>query len=733
MGVIRKLICSVFIVLFTVLTPITIHAEDGPRSSAFSSPLDDIFNSKNANDHIRYRDNYSLDTIDGSMFSLSDSIQNGLNSFANVLFQVQVVFAYMLITVFYYSFELDIYGMLSEVVNTFMHEMKTSIFDELSLIAILILGLFFIIKVIQNQKTQVWVAIIQTALIVAIALYFFSNPMQILKHVDNGSKAVSKSVLAGTFKANNSGASPQSAVMAAVDNIWSAYVHQPWQMLEFGNMEMAKREENKILSLPPGSKERKEYIKKLAEDEKHFTPDWGVKRLGLQIAYAIPLILIFAVIAIMCFFMISYQVLTILFTLLGAFVLVMALIPFFGMKILQNWAAKIIGFASIKVIICFCIGVMLAFMTAIFKLSDQYGWILTLLLVVIIVLSIIWKREALLEIFTLIRLTPQNPSMINKQLRKDSNVESKINGYMGSRMSGFRNKKPGNSEEKSNGKLSDKNETKGTSDNTKDEKPKKPKKQKEKQKSNSGSTGRKEVGQPYSSSSNGNAFTPEASYSGILNEMNDDQTEDNNNFRQLMKKAEEILQKQYEISKMEAENKADKLQKEPEYSSFVRKADTREALGAPKFEQREIIAVANNLQKIVDAGGSPEELLSRNETSKSPEAESRPRDVIGLVVNGQQQSIDRGEAYKIIVQDAAKDYTNEFNQEYNKKYDDKFFEDLIKRYGQQNVRQILSRMKEVKEKEGNIKNPAGYLTQSLKNSSMENGGSMRSKGADKID
>ncbi|EPR12056.1 hypothetical protein L323_09935 [Ruminiclostridium papyrosolvens C7] len=729
---IRKVICSVLIILFTALTPVTIHAEDTPSSSAFSSPLDDIFNSKNANDHIRYRDNYSLDTIDGSMFSLSDTFQNGLNSFANVLFQVQVVFAYMLITVFYYSFELDIYGMLSEVVNTFMHEMKTSIFDELSLIAILILGLFFIVKVIQNQKTQVWVAIIQTALIVAIALYFFNNPMQILKQVDNGSKAISKSVLAGTFKANNSGASPESAVMAAVDNIWSAYVHQPWQMLEFGNMEMAKREENKILSLPPGSKERKEYIKKLAEDEKHFTPDWGVKRLGLQIAYAIPLILIFAVIAIMCFFMISYQVLTILFTLLGAFVLVMALIPFFGMKILQNWAAKIIGFASIKVIICFCIGVMLAFMTAIFKLSDQYGWILTLLLVVIIVLSIIWKREALLELFTLIRLTPHNPSMINKQLRKDSNVESRINNFMGSGMSGFRKGKTGNPDEKKS--KSDAKKPADTSEKIKAEESSEagdgPKKRKAKKSVSSGD--KSGSGQSYTGSS-GNSPNTEASYSGILNEMNDDQTEDNNNFRQLMKKAEEILQKQYEISKMEAENKADKLQKEPEYSSFVRKADTREALGAPKFEQREIIAVANNLQKIVDAGGSPEELLSRNETSKSSEDESRPKDVIGLVVNGQQQSIDRGEAYKIIVQDAAKDYTNEFNQKYNKKYDDKFFEDLIKRYGKQNVRQILSRMKEVKEKEGNIKNPAGYLTQSLKNSSMENGGSMRSKGADKID
>ena len=708
----KKFICTILIIIFTILSPSAMYA-DSPSSAALP-PLDKLFDGQNTNEYIGYRENYYLDTIDAGMFSISEQAENIINVIANVLFLLQVQIGYMLVTVFYYAFEIDIYRILSGVVEVFTNEMKKSIFDELSLIAILFLGIFFIIKIIQNQKTQVWVAILQTSLIVALAMYFFTNPLQLLQKVDNGTKEISQTILDGTYKATNKGASANSAVMAAANNIWYVFVHQPWQMLEFGNMEMAKKEERNILTNAPKSETRKEYIKKLAEDEEHFTPDWGIKRLGLILLYFIPISIIFIVILIMCLLMLAYQVLTVLFVLLGVIVFLLALIPFFGTRLLQNWASKIIGFASIKVIVCFCIGVMLAFISSIFKVSDQYGWLITVLLEVVIVGAIIWKKDELFELFTFIRLAPQNPSMVNKQLRKDTNVESKVNNLIKSRNSGFRNSKSSDYEdgyESGEEKL-------------------------EKNKSSTNSTG--SVTKPKSLSNRSIATktkgeTSEQPYSNqLFNEMEQNQSEDNNNFKQLMKKAEEILEKQYEISKMDSEKKAEQMNKEPEYSTFVNKVDTREALGAPKFEQREIIAVAKNLQRIIDSGGKAEDLLKKNEGKEAPR-ENRPKDVISLVVNGQQQNMDKNEAYKIVLQDASKEYAQEFNEDYGKKYDSKFMEGLIKRYGQQNVRLILNRMKDLQKSEGGIKNPAGYLTQSLKNVPSETGGSMRSKGAEKIE
>lgn len=798
----RKLIILMLVILFAAVLPAGVYA-DSPSSAALPR-LEDLFDGQNNDTYLQYRENYKLDLKEPGMFSFSEQAGSMANSFANVLFYLQVECGYLLITIFYYAFELDIYGMLSGVMETFVAQMKTSLFDELSLLAIVFLGIYFVIKVVQDQKTQVWVAILQTAIIVAIAMYFFTSPTEMLQQVDKGSKAISTSVLTGTYKSVNNGASPDSAVMAACNNIWYIYVHQPWQMLEFGNIEMAKREEQNILKYSPDSEERQEYIEKLSEDEVHFTFGWGWSRIGLILLYLIPILVMFAVIVVLSLLMLAYQVLTLLFTLLGVFVFILALVPFFGMRLIQNWLSKVLGFAFIKVIVCFALGVMLAFISSIFSISDQYGWLLTVILEVMVVVTIFWKKNELVELFTMIRLAPQNPSMINRQIRRDANVEGKINDYMGARLTGFRDRKslkdrennaempakhnkadkklskaiqensdgktekvkPGSAVDSektgtiksrnavNNGKTekvrsagvgnngkTDKVRSNGTAGNgktekieaggTADSKKAKTVNSKNDNKSRSNNKQTQNANAPQSSSERKQTGVPAGQdYNRVFSEMSQDQSEDNNNFRQLMKKAEEILQKQYEISKLESENKAEKLNKEPEYSSFVQKVDTRETLGAPKFDQREIIATAQNIKRILASGGKPEELLRRDGKGEVQNKHDRPKDVISLVMNGQQQSLDRNEAYKIIVQEASKEYSQEFNQTYGKRYDDKFFDELIKRYGQQNVRQIMNRMKEIKEKEGNIKNPAGYLTQSLKNQIKENSVTAINRGED---
>lgn len=330
----RKLIILMLVVLFAAVLPAGVYA-DSPSSAALPR-LEDLFDGQNNDTYLQYRENYKLDLKEPGMFSFSEQAGSMANSFANVLFYLQVECGYLLITIFYYAFELDIYGMLSGVMETFVAQMKTSLFDELSLLAIVFLGIYFVIKVVQDQKTQVWVAILQTAIIVAIAMYFFTSPAEMLQQVDKGSKAISTSVLTGTYKSVNNGASPDSAVMAACNNIWYIYVHQPWQMLEFGNIEMAKREEQNILKYSPDSEERQEYIEKLSEDEVHFTFGWGWSRIGLILLYLIPILVMFAVIVVLSLLMLAYQVLTLLFTLLGVFVFILALVPFFGMRLIQN-------------------------------------------------------------------------------------------------------------------------------------------------------------------------------------------------------------------------------------------------------------------------------------------------------------------------------------------------------------------------------------------------------------
>jgi len=675
---------------------------DDPGQAALPS-IDELFKGVIKTPYLTtYRMNYYLDMVEYN--SLMEPT-GAFNELANLLFLVQSLAGYILVVAFYYAFEFPIYDIFSGVVETFVGEMKVTLFDELSLLAISFLGLYFVIKMYQDQKTQIWVAIVQTIIIVALAMMFFTQPIKMLNGIDSFSKDISTKVLAGSYKASNKGENPNSAVAAAADDIWQMFVHKPWQLLEFGNMKLAKDYENRILSLSPLSEARKKIIEDIAKDEEHFTVVWGLKRLGFMILYTIPMALMFIVIIFLSALMIAYQILTLFYALGGVFIFILALIPFFGTRIIQSWFLKLVGTGGIKVIVAFCLGILMAFNSALFKLMDAHGWFVILFMQIAVAVVIIWKKDAIFDTFTTMRLAPQNAGALNKQIRKDTNIESYIKDY--SRNMGMRkNKDYGYAYSYGGDGFT---EDKGYEDSYRPQ---------------SFSRTVERVESPSIS------MSESGSVDKLYNEIQEDTNNDNENFKNLMKKAEEILEKQYEISKQAADEKAEVLKKEPEYTPFVYKVQTREELGAPKFDQREIVSVAQELQRVVRAGGQAEDLYSKDAQKVHYNEVQRPKSVVDIIIDGQKKGFDQDEAQKIILEDKSKDYVDEFNQDYNTKYDKKFMEELIKKYGQEQVGQIIDRMKAIQVKEGTINNPAGYLTQALKNNQRDQVKMRGNKGED---
>lgn len=680
---------SLLLVGIFLLTPLPAYA-DSPGTAALPR-MDTLFDGRNDSPYLnQYRENYALDCVEPGTLSAKEQFENAINSLANVLFQVQLNTGYLLVAIFYYSFEIDIYQIFSPLLTSFVTEMKTSLFDELSLIAISLLGLYFVIKLIQNQRTQVWVAILQTAIIVAFSMFFFTQPLKLLKGVDSGSKEIARQVLTGTFKATNEGRAPDSAVVAAANNIWQIFVHQPWQMLEFGNVSVAKTQEQRILSMPIGSDERKAYIKEMAKDKKYFTTDWGMKRLGLILLYFIPLLIMFIVIALMCLLMLAYQFLTVLYCMMGVFIFILALIPFFGIQLIQNWFMKIIGAGSIKIVVCFCVSFLLSCVSVLFGTTESYGWFITLLLEVTVIVTIVWKKDELFEMFTALRLAPTNAKALQSKMMRDVNVEQKIHEYASNR----RMKKDG-----TGGGYSSGHGSHGGG-------------------SSSGSGGGGGGGSSGGGGSGGGGSSPGNSYDPSGQQPASPPVPPNNDsLRNLMKKAEEILDKMYAVSRADSEERARITGKPPEYTEFVEKVDTREKLGAPRFEQREIQAVADEIQRILKAGGNPEEIITQGR-ARQREAE-RPASVMEIVNEPQQLQPAEEKTPPVDYEKLNEEYTNEFNTLYGRTYDTSFMQGLTRKYGHGNVRQVMDSMVKRQEREGQISNPAGYLTQSLKNRAKE--------------
>lgn len=880
-----------------MLQIIPIYAEppqDDPESELYPS-ITAMFGGKNTSTYLTtYRPNYYFDLKGFSIFKGTDDFDKRiLNIIANLLFYVQKGIAYIVIVIVYFSFEIDFINASSpenpfglgfgSILEKITKNLKVTIFDELMAVMILLLGLFYVAKMVKDQKTQVWVAIIQTVVIIALAVGFFQQPATMLNAIDGVSKGLSESILSGTYKATNKEATAASAATMACNDIWVMFVHKPWQILEFGSVAKAEQYEDSLLRLPPDSEERKDLISSICESNKNlFTPIWGLKRLSAIILSIIPVLAMAAIIALICLLKLGYSFLMILVAVFGVLVFVMALVPWWGFRALQGWASKLVAYGCTGILISFVIALIFTFMTMLYDLSDKLGWFLVVILQLLIIIMVFWKREKIFDFITTFRTAAQHgPNAINKQMRRDANLEGKLsNSVRASRerrqheetyTRSMRKEKYevpdseteddssiGRTPPKSNRILynlgiGDKPETEYYSDeksvdnlvnmmetaksilekrfkaekkqedyisaaegrtprysdfvknamskddieskfdnkdilavidemkqahkaglNLEDlypEEPEMPDKKAVKKKmieeeekkaqqeeyewfisrlngvgkddiplagekqakTNTAEDLLKPVDKGEENTAQKKKVQPENSKNGIEAEpvkkdaqtsqksVKDDLYYDDNrskpsnevskDYKSLLKLAEEILEKQYENEKQEAERKAERTGKQPEYSYFVQAAMGKEKMNLPKFDERQKLAIANDLKRIYATGGSTDGMR----TSTNRIEMKRPKSVIEFAARNDRYEAPSPAVNVKSLADISKELTREFNADYDKQYDHKFMEKLIAQYGDSNVRKVLDKMKELQLKDNRITNPAGYITDALKN------------------
>lgn len=658
----------VFTLLFTNMS-LSLSFADSPDEAGLVMPEQiKKSNNKYLNE---YKDNYYLDI---AKYNIIKNPEGAMNTVANVMFSAQKTLGYFLVALFYYSFEFNLFDLFKNEIEAIQKGLKQTLFDELSAFAILMLGVFFIIKIMRDQKTEIWVAMVQIVLIVAVSTFFMLKPIEFLTGIDNMSKYLSKQVLAGTYKASESGM-PETAVIAATNEIWQMYVHTPWQILEFGDIKLAKQNEDKILRLAPDSDARKAIIQDLSSDKEHFTPKWGGDRIGNMVVYMIPLMIKALLVIFLSLMQLAYQMLTIFFALGGPFVFLVSLIPFFGIRLFQNWFLKIIGFQGIKAVVALVLALVCVFDSVLITLSDKYGWNVVLILQLVVALIVVWKHEEFIGLFSRIRMAATGQAPMGREMRKDVNIENSLlrRGFL-------RNSTKDNTDA-----YSDTMKGKGKDAATRSSS----------EKIDPNNKGFKNKTAKDSNSS-----------------QNINKTRKQNEFKNLMTEAESVLQYQYEDQKSTAEIKAQKLGKQVQYPEFVKKVQAREKLGAPRFEEREVVAVANQLKKIKEAGGDPKDLIKESSTiSKDIQ---RPSGINMTNVNKNLGIQNEEDAKRQELKNYSADYVNEFNSKYKNNYKPEFMENLIRGHGKDNVRSALDTMDRINDKK-EIQNPAGYLVSVLKN------------------
>ncbi|WP_027633434.1 CD3337/EF1877 family mobilome membrane protein [Clostridium hydrogeniformans] len=684
----KLILVIVFILTFFSLPKSALSEERSNPKEAMLPSISNLYNYKDNKYFTKFKDNYYLDIKETGMFKAWGG--KIFNMLANLIFGLQVILAQIVIAIIYYCFEISFFDIFGSSINSIVSNLQQGIFEELSLLCIGLIGIFYIIKMFRSQRTQVIMAIFQTIFVLVFAFSFFRIPDKMLKGVDDISKGIGHAALEGTFKATNNGKESSSATEAISTNLWLMFVHKPWQIFEFGNTEFAEKNEDKVLNLAPESEDRQKVIDDIAKDDIHFQPSLGLSRLGLSIIYFLIFLIVAIAIILLCLLMIGYQFLMILFAMFAPIVFLMALIPRFGFNTLKNWVEKVIGYGSMKAVMSLVIAVVFSFMLATYQLSDKYG-LLIVALVQVTCLGMVWyKRSEILEgyfKFTNAARQP-NPERINRQLRRDMSIE---NGFQNWRKR--RNEDDDQSSSKSsNSKSSNKNSSKSNGTNNQ--------------------TGVNKNKNTNNGDYNTQQETEVMEYNNGHEQASENNTKDiNNNLRRLLKVAEGILEQRYEKSMNNSEEKAKRMGTDVEYSSWVKRVMNREKMNLPKFEEREKLAVANQIRDIESKGGNLEELISRDALATNNL--TRPTKLRTLSEE-KPRNLELPKFKDINETDMSKSLVDGFNLKYGKNYNSGFMDNLIKEYGQQNVKKVLTDMERIN---GNntIKNPAGYLTKSLKN------------------
>ena len=624
-------------------------------------------NSGDAN-FIKYRDNYALDTEKISFFKNPMSVT--FDGAANGLFAMQKGLATVQIFFFQTALESNILDLLKEFVTPFVDSMRTYIFEGFSLFFISICALLLLLKLAANRQAQAVSGLFQILLIVTLAFIFYNHPVEMMKVAGDVTEQLSDVVMEGPYNAVNGDSSDTSMEGKVSVLVWNLMVHKPWQITEFGNVSTAEEYGTDILKLTPESDERKDLVEKLAKEEGLFskTLSHQLERVFTLLVLGVLNLIIFLFLTAFCVLIVGYQFLILVYMLLGVFVFLLALIPYFSIELVKRWAFRILSACGTKILLAFFLSLLLVFMDAMYKFIDTKGLLFTLFMIIVIISMIYVKKKEIMGLFTGFRANnltvPGAYQTMNRALDRDLNMVHNLNtAYTMRRRDGQEDgsfagsswrSRPGSESMSASWESSDQGRSTATGFRS------------------------KTALEGARHGQNAGNYSPEASGEELKTAAGSiaRSTQDMSRY---FKKAEEMLQKQYEKSKTESEEAADRKGTEPEYGDFVRRTNAVRTLGAGQFDQRDVSSLARIMQLVEKRGGNIDHIVAGSEAELRREVR-RPANLLDRAANSGEGAPAGETSGPAMAQQPVRLGIDYFRDTFGEEKGEEFFEAMSRKY-----------------------------------------------------
>lgn len=305
----------------------------------------------------KYRNNYALDIIDTHGWELIDKAITGLT---NIAFSGIVMISWFGVNIFRFCFTNDIAEGFANQLNSVLGSLNNGIFNNFFMIVFMISLFSIVYNLYKKNFSAIGSQILAVAIIYATTAFLSNGAVGFLSKTTEFSKTIGTSaIVAINGKENNEG-SLEDYSKTVVGTLWGNFVQQPWVMLEFdGKVPLISKDNTEaiadknameyskeILSEPYGSDEREKALKSIDEkfnNELFSKNGINTKLVSVCVLFIITLIKMVILIAV-GMIQIGFQLMSILLILLLPFIMLIAIVPFFGgTNIIKGIARKYLG------------------------------------------------------------------------------------------------------------------------------------------------------------------------------------------------------------------------------------------------------------------------------------------------------------------------------------------------------------------------------------------------------
>lgn len=335
---------------------------DGILDSSGDNTFNEIKNGWGQFIQDHYRSNYDLDSE--KLGGISDWLNIAMNGLANLVFYFQILLSWLGVSIFNLCFEANITNAFSDILTSVSTSLHNGVFDKFYMIMFMVSLISILIYFAKRNFSAVFSHILVVALIVSLSVIIKSdNARNFIVETTSFSREIGES-LVNSLVGSQSSENEDVNTNEIVGSLWSNLVHKPWMILEFDgkydvNNESSDSEgmtaSKKILSESKNSDEREKAFEEL-----------GIKNISYSGRLASSVILfIITLIKLMILIAISVvqvfmQIMGISIILIAPFMLLMAIVPFFGGLNLIKWLGeKYLGVQVTIVLLSFVIGVLL--------------------------------------------------------------------------------------------------------------------------------------------------------------------------------------------------------------------------------------------------------------------------------------------------------------------------------------------------------------------------------------